>query len=85
MFTAGRFPDKLRQQIRDASQQLQDRGVELYVVAVGSDVDRRNYYPDLALGRPYVYNPRGYDRIEDVRPSLERNIREGKQKRFNEM
>ena len=74
---AGRFPGQLRRQIRDASQQLHDRGVEIYVVAIGSDVDRRNYYPDLALRRSYVYNPIDYDRMDNVRTALVRNVRQG--------
>ena len=51
--------------------------MEIYVVAIGSDVNIGNYYPDLALSRPYVYNPRDYDSIEDDRQRLEQRIREG--------
>ena len=77
IFTAGQYPERLRQQIRDASRNLRDRGVEIYVVAIGSDVDPRNYYPDLAPNREYVYNPRDYDSIADVRPRLVDDIRRG--------
>lgn len=77
-FTAGKYPEQQRQQIRDATRNLRDRGVEIYVVVIGSDVDPRNYYPDPAQNRAYVYNPRDYDRIDNFRPRLVDDIRRGK-------
>lgn len=78
ILTAGRYPDQLRQQIRDATRNLRERGVEIYVVAIGRDVDPRNYYPDLAQYREYVYNPKDYDTIDNVRPQIVNDIRQGK-------
>ena len=77
VFTAGKYPQQLRQQIRDATRNLRDRGVEIYVVVIGSDVDPRNYYPDPAQRPEYVYNPRDYDRINNFRPQLVDDIRRG--------
>ena len=77
VFTAGRYPDQLRQQIQDQSRRLQDKGVEIYVVAIGPDIRPENYYPDFAPRRQNIFNPNTYDNLENERPHLERQIRRG--------
>lgn len=75
--TTGNWPSRDSELRAQAAETLRSRGVDIYVVGVGDDVDSRHLSPDIAP-ISNVFTPISFEvLLEETPPRLVQSIREG--------